>query len=41
MVVGGIVCVFFLVHCDCLLIYGSLQEFMIIVGGIVVVFSSL
>ena len=41
MAVGGTVCVFFIVHCDCLWICGSLQEFMIIVGGIVVVFSNL
>jgi hypothetical protein len=41
MVVGGIVCVFFAVHCDWLWICGSVQEYMIIVGGIAVVFSSL
>ena len=41
MIVGGIVCVCFVVHCDCLWICGSVQEFMIIVGGIAVVFSSL
>ena len=34
-------CVCFVVHCDCLWISGSVQEFMIIVGGIAVVFSSL
>jgi hypothetical protein len=41
MAVGGIVCVRFVVHCDCLWICGSVQEFMIIVCGIAVVFSSL
>ena len=34
-------CVCLVVHCDCLSICDSVQEFIIIVGGIDVVFSSL
>jgi hypothetical protein len=35
------VCVCLVVYCDCLWICGSVQEFIMIVGGIVFVFSSL
>ena len=34
-------CVRLVVHCDCLWICGSVQEFIIIVGGIDVVYSNL
>jgi hypothetical protein len=35
------VCACLVVHCECLWISGSAQEFIIIVGGIDVVFSNL
>jgi hypothetical protein len=35
------VCVCLAVDCDCLWICGSVQEFILIVGGIDIVFSSL
>ena len=40
-VFGGIVYMCLIVHCDCLWIFSSVQEFIIIFGGIVCVFSSL
>jgi len=40
-VFGGIVYVCLVVHWDCLWICGSVQEFIMIVGGIVCLFSSL
>jgi hypothetical protein len=40
-VFGGIVCVCLVVYCNCLWICGSIQEFIMIVGEIVFVFSSL
>jgi hypothetical protein len=35
------VCACFVVYCECLWISGGVQEFIIIVGGIDVVFSNL
>ena len=34
-------CACLLVHCECLWISGSVEEFIIIVGGIDIVFSNL